>query len=109
MLLTKEAIIELLTKSDKAVGRALEVLTARQTYDEQENQDTKYENGIGFTPADARMGVSMGKQFKQRQSLSAKQIAYWRKPNAKGVMRIGKYWAQLIDAAKQKQMEKEKT
>lgn len=100
--LTKEAIIELLARNDKAVGRALVVLTARQTFDEKQNQDTKYQNGVGFTPADAKMGVSMGEQFLRKNYLSTGQLAYWRKPNAKGVMRIAKYWAQLIDAAKEK-------
>lgn len=103
MELTKENIVKLLATNDKAVGRALMVLTERQTFDERQNQDTKYSNGIGFTPADAKVGVSMGLQFKERNFLSTKQLAYWRKPNSKGVMRVAKYWAQLLDAAKEKQ------
>lgn len=103
MELTKENIVKLLSENDQAIGRALMVLTDRQTFDEREAKDTKYRNGVGFTPADSKMGVSMGLQFKERNSLSAKQIAYWRKPNAKGVMRVSKYWKQLIDAAKEKQ------
>lgn len=103
MELTKENIVKLLSENDRAIGRALMVLTERQTFDERQNQDTKYSNGIGFTPADAKVGVSMGQQFKERNFLTVKQVAYWRKPNNKGVMRIAKYWKQLIDAAKEKQ------
>ena len=103
MQLTKENIVNLLATNDKAVGRALMVLTERQTIDEREAKDTKYRNGVGFTPADSKVGVSMGQQFQNRNFLTAKQIAYWRKPNSKGVMRVAKYWAQLLDAAKEKQ------
>jgi len=106
MILTRESIINLLETNERAVGRALVVLTERQTYDEQENKDTKYNNGVGFTPADARMGVSMGKYYTKYGKLSEKQLAYWRKPNTKGVPRICKYWSQLIDAAKEKQAAK---
>jgi hypothetical protein len=102
MILNRENIINLLNTNDKAIARALIVLTERQTFDEMQAKDTKYQNGIGFTPADARMGVSMGLQARNGFTLSAKQLAYWRKPNAKGIPRIGKYANQLIDAAKQK-------
>lgn len=106
MELTKENIIKLLENNDRAVGRALAVLTERQTFDERETQNTKYCNGVGFMPCDAKMGVSMGQQFNARGTLSEKQVAYWRVRNAKGVMRIAKYWKQLIDAAKIKQQER---
>ena len=107
MELTKENIIDLLAKNDRAVGRALVVLTERQTFDEREAKDTKYQNGVGFTPGDAKMGVSMGQQFAKRGFLTEKQVAYWRKPNSKGVMRIAKYWKQILDIAKQKQATKD--
>lgn len=103
MILNRENIIALLQTNDKAVARALLVLTNRQSYDEIQSKDTKHHNGIGFTPADARMGVSMGLLVRNGVSLSPRQIAYWRTPNTKGVPRICKYWKQLLDEAKRKQ------
>lgn len=103
MELTRENIVALLESNDLAIGRALMVLNDNQTADEKQTVGTViHANGKGFTPVDAAMGVSMAKQFAQRGSLSLKQLEYWRKPNAKGVMRISKYWRQLIDAAKAK-------
>ena len=89
-----------------AIGKALVHLYNRQTSDEQRTEDTKYNNGIGFTPADARMGTSMATFFQRRGYLTPKQIAYWRKPNAKGTPRILKYKKQLLEEALRKQAEK---
>jgi hypothetical protein len=99
---TKAEIVALLARNDKAIGRALVVLNERQTQDEQRSQDTKYHNGIGFTGADARMGTSMAQFFAARGYLSPKQLAYWRKPNVRGVARIAKYAGQLLEIANQK-------
>lgn len=104
---TKESILALLETNDKAVARALVVLYNRQTADEQRTEDTRHSNGIGFTSADAFMGTSMAKQYIKFNSLSNKQVAYWRKRDAKGRMRIGKYWRQLLDAANEKQARKD--
>lgn len=102
MELTKANIINLLETNDLAVARALLVLNANQTFDEQTQEDTKYRNGKGFRPCHARMGTSMAKQFKVRGKLSDAQVRYWRARDVKGNMRIGIYWSQLIDAAKAK-------
>ena len=101
-MVTKEFIIQLLNTNDKAVGRALIALNDRQTASEQASEVTINRNGEGFTPADARMGSSMAKFFARFGYLSPKQLAYWRKPNAKGVPRICKYATQLLEVAKQK-------
>lgn len=103
--LTKESINQLLAENDKAVARALVVLHNRQVADEQAHHLTKYNNGVGFTPADAYMGTSMATFYQKRGFLSPKQIGYWRKRGKNGTMRIGKYWRQLIDAAEEKQGE----
>ncbi len=100
--LDKEYIVKLLSNSDLAIARALVVLRERQTFDEREAKDTKYANGKGFTPADARMGVSMAEHFIQHNKLTENQLNYWRKLNDKGVMRIAKYWKQLIEIANEK-------
>jgi hypothetical protein len=99
---TRTEIIELLLKRDVAVARALVVLNERQTRDEQHAEHTRYLNGQGFTPADARMGTSMATFFKKRGFLSPKQLAYWRKPNVRGVARIAKYAGQLLEIANEK-------
>lgn len=100
--LTKQAIVALLETNDTAVARALVCINRNQTADEQAAQNVKYRNGMGFRPAHARMGTSMAQQFAARGTLSPKQIAYWRARDAAGNMRIGIYWKQLIEAAKQK-------
>lgn len=99
---TKAEIIALLNKSDKAVARALVVLNERQTLTEQNSEQTINHNGVGFTPADARMGTSMATFYTKRGYLTPKQIAYWRKPNKNGVPRICKYAGQLLDIAQAK-------
>ena len=102
-MLNKESIVQLLATNDKAIARALVVLNERQTRDEQLSEDTRYLNGEGFTPADARRGTSMATFFTARGYLSPKQLAYWRKPNVRGVARIAKYAGQLLEIAKAKQ------
>ena len=99
---TRNEIIELLRTNDKAVARALVVLTERQTADEQRSENTKYDNGRGFRPCHARMGTSMSKFFKVRGYLTPKQIAYWRVPQKDGKMRIEIYAGQLLDIAQRK-------
>ena len=97
--LRRASIVELLRTNDRAIGRALIVLNNNQTADEQIDENTKHHNGKGFRPVHAQRGTSMAKFFTERGFLTPKQIAYWRKPNSKGEMRIAIYWRQLIAAA----------
>lgn len=99
MQLDRNYITRLLETNDKAVARALLVLNARQTSDEQASQHTKHHNSRGFRPCHARMGTSMAKFYERNGYLSSKQIAYWRKTDRAGNMRIGIYWRQLIEEA----------
>lgn len=100
--MNKLLIQELLNTNDKAVARAVFVLNERQTHSEQSSEHTINDNGVGFTPADARMGTSMAKFVARNGYLSPKQIAYWRKPNVRGVPRINKYAGQLAEIAAEK-------
>lgn len=102
MQLTKESIIELLAKNDKAIARALIVLKNRQNVDEQISETTKYQNNRGFRPCHARMGTSMAKFYERYGYLSSKQIAYWRRTDKNGNMRLAIYWRQLIEEAEKK-------
>ncbi len=102
MQLDKDNIVRLLATNDKAVLRALLVINANQTRDEQVQEHTKYRNGEGFRPCHARMGTNMA-DFAQRNGyLSPKQIAYWRVRDKTGNMRIAIYWRQLVEAAEKK-------
>jgi hypothetical protein len=92
----KEKIVELLSKNDVAVGRALVRLNENQTADEQASEDTKYRNGMGFRPCHARMGTSMAKFYEKRGYLTKKQVDYWRARDKAGNMRIGIYANQLL-------------
>ena len=95
----KQYIIDLLRRSDKAIARALVVLTERQTNDEKDIQQTKYSNGKGFRPCHARMGTSMASFYQSRGFLSQKQINYWRHQMKDGKMRIEIYANQLLKIA----------
>lgn len=105
-MLTKEKIVQLLQSDDRAVARALVVLTARQTTDEQASEQTRYLNGRGYRPCHARMGASMSKFFERNGYLSPKQIAYWRAKDKSGAMRIGLYAGQLLEEAQIKAAKK---
>ena len=100
--MNKASIIALLETDKRAVARALVVLNERQTHDEQVTENTRYLNGRGFRPCHARMGTNMAKFFLARGYLSDKQIAYWRMKDKTGAMRIGIYWAQLLEEAELK-------
>lgn len=106
MILSKQSIIDLLEKNDKAVMRALIVLTERQTADEVASEATRHHNMRGFRPCHARMGTSMGKQAARYGRLSAKQLAYWRRPMKGGKMRIAIYAGQLLEVAREKNKQK---
>jgi hypothetical protein len=101
MELTGKDVVELLRNNDKAIARALIVLKDRQTSDEQASETTRHQNGRGFRPCHAKMGVSMAKFYERTGYLSPKQLAYWRKEGKQG-MRISIYWRQLLEAARDK-------
>ena len=96
---TKTSILNLLTTNDKAIARALVALNTYQTRSEKQDMATEERNGMGFTPTDAYMGTSMAEFYSKNWVLTAKQLAYWKQPNAKGIPRIGKYAAQLARIA----------
>ena len=101
-MVTKASIIELLKTNDKAVARALLALNERQTADEQVQESVKYQNGQGFRPCHARMGTSMANFYQRAGFLTAKQVAYWRKLDKSGKMRIEIYAGQLLIVAQAK-------
>jgi len=104
--LTREGIVELLKSSDKAIARALVVLTERQTTEEQTVEETIVHNGRGFRPCHAKMGTSISKFYLSRGFITAKQANYWRKKDRTGRMRIEIYSRQLLEIAEQKAAKK---
>lgn len=98
-MLTKDELIKMLADNDKAVARALVVLNARQTSNEQVIKNTRDRNGRGFKPCHAFMGTSMAQFYEKHGFLSKKQIAYWRKSDKCGTMRIACYWKQILEVA----------
>jgi hypothetical protein len=99
---TVESIRELLRTNDRAVGRALLALNARQTADEQQQEVTKYHNEQGFKPCHAKRGTGMAQFYAKADFLTPKQLAWWRAVTPSGKSRIEVYAAQLLKVAEEK-------
>lgn len=99
-LVTQESLIGLVEKyPEKAIGRALVAIFNNQRSDEQHTNDVRYNNGIGFTPADAHTGSITAKYYLKHGNLLDWQIERWTRKNSKGIPRIAKYWKQLNEVA----------
>jgi hypothetical protein len=57
------------------IGRALLMVYANQTADEQREQSVKHNNGKGFSGGNAVFGSSIAEQFSRRGDLTPKQAA----------------------------------
>jgi hypothetical protein len=82
----------LLNMNDRAVERAMVAIYNRQTADEQVSSDTKHQNGVGFTGADARLGTYYAKWVLKGNSLTGKHLV-------KARYMSQKYVRQLTDIA----------
>lgn len=89
---TKDAIQHLLRTNDKAVGRALLQIYARQTQAEQRCKDTQEDNGVGFTGVDGQFLSDVAERYKKYPMLTPKQMAIVRP-------KMLKYWKQLLAIA----------
>lgn len=105
-VITRVQVVEMLRSNDKAIGRALLALNARQTDDEQRDETTKHHNERGFRPAHARKGTGMAKFYEKAGFLTPKQLAWWRKETPSGKMRIEIYANQLCKVAEEKAAQK---
>ena len=100
---TRTKIQDLILTNDIFVERSLCVLLARQTTDEQRYEQTGHNNGMGFTPVDAKFLTSCAKQvvasrnYPVGKRLSHKQMHWVRK-------KIFKYAKQLADYSNNKNM-----
>src|SRR5688572_13303647 len=98
----RDSINALLDRSDVAVERALLRLYERQTDAEQSAERTVVHNSVGFTALDGAIFSSFAQQILSSRRpegyrLSPRQIAICRKRDARGVMKLGKYWKQLAE------------
>lgn len=98
---TKQDIIDLLMRNDRAVGRALVVLNNRQTADERTSERTKHQNNRGFNAAHAKRGTSMASFYQRTGFLTQRQVRWWR-CIINGTPRIALYAGQLLDEAQAK-------
>ena len=88
---TKEEIRNLLTNSDKAVIRGLLRLYKFQTETEQESEETKYNNNLGFNGSDAKFLTSCVHFYEKYKYLSPKQILSARKKLLKYSGQLAKF------------------
>jgi len=87
----KDAVQELIDTNDAAVSRALLVIYANQTADEQRERQTKLNNGIGFTGRDAEFLTDVAQKWQHwGRWASQKQLNAVRRC-------VRKYWRQLLE------------
>lgn len=103
---TREKFVELITRKDEvgmhAIGRALVHLFKRQTEAERAINSTAVHNARGFTPADARIGSITAKYYIKNKKLLDWQVAQWIDQNAKGRLRLEKYYRQIAEEVSSK-------
>jgi hypothetical protein len=90
----KEFVKRKLSTDPLWAQRALLKIYDFQTHEEQRAQDTRYNNGVGFTGTDGRILSSLAKQLEKYGRLSDKQmhILFTKMP---------KYWIQIIKISDQ--------
>lgn len=105
MQITKQVLEIMITEADverkaRIIGRACLALFRRQTEDEKAANTTTHTNRKGFTQSDARQGSITAKYFIKHGTLQDWQVAQWVRQEARGNMRISKYWRQLDEEAR---------
>lgn len=105
-LVTKESLLVLLADPARrihVIGHALTVLFNQQTRSERSSNVTEEHNNVGFSGQDAHSGTLTAKYYLAHKTLLPWQVDRWMK-DSRGYPRICKYWKQLDEAAKQKQL-----
>lgn len=96
-------IRDLLQTNDLAVERALLALYERQTEVEKRVNHSTHLNMRGFNQGDAPDMSSMAKQILNGRHLDARQLEWLRAPQHRYRSRIGKYWRQLLEIARERE------
>lgn len=99
MDVSREFILDLLSRNDRAVERAIVVLFENQTADEQAVARTNHCNGRGFRKNHARRGTRYAQWVLSGRRLTGEHLE-----NARGMARL--YVRQLVEAARVKQASK---
>ena len=76
---TRTEIEAMLNTNDRAVERAMVAIWERQTRDEQETQDTRHHNGVGFAAWSARSGTYFAEWVRSGRHLTGKHLVKARK------------------------------
>lgn len=109
-IVTRESLAAMILPEDEramhAIGRALVLLFKRQTRDEKDASRTNSDNGVGFTPSDAKQGSINAKYYMKHGRLEPWMVSIWTKKNVKGIPRLAKYHSQLNEEAVKKQLSK---
>lgn len=93
---TKEQIKDKLANDLVWMERALVVLFERQTLDEQQTDETKHLNGVGFNSSDSRYLSYCAKWVKKGNHLSKHHVE-------KVGKKLPKYWEQIQSIIRQKE------
>lgn len=114
-LVTKDSLREMLDEEkygreyvEKVIGQALVAMLKRQTRDEQEQNTTNTENGVGFTGADAHGASITAKYFIKWKTLGGLDRKHkwrgdkWLEVKGNGYPRLCKYAKQLNEIAIEK-------
>lgn len=108
-IVTHETILNALSDprpgfKERFIGKALVAIFNNQTEDEQNVNDTKIHNEIGFSASDAYSGSLTAKYFLRHRTLLPWQVEKWLKPISRktSLPRIAKYHKQLDTIARKK-------
>ena len=74
MLYTKEQILDLLQKSNKAVEHGLVAIYEKQTSEEQKIQNTVFNNSVGFNAVHAHTGSYLARWIKSGKHLDGQWL-----------------------------------
>lgn len=97
---TKERVLAWLDRADAdGVGRAVVLVYNRQTRDEQQAEETKHRNGVGFNGSDARLGSYYAEWVLGGRKLDGRHLERCR-------AMLRKYCGQLAEEAEQRRAER---
>lgn len=96
-----EGYLKNLVRTDeKALFKAIILIYANQTNEEQYSGESVEDNGIGFTKHDAKEMTPIAKKLKRGEVLNQSEIA-------KSKNKMPKYWKQLMTISKRQMKERE--
>lgn len=104
-IITKEKLVRWLvngthTKSPlKVMEWVIFHINSLQEPAEQQRKETAFDNGVGWTQGDARVGTLTAEAIAKYGAMQEWQLKMWASLNSKGEPRLAKYHKQLNDIA----------